>query len=264
MAIRRMNYTKRVNLRKQHVQISLEPEDDSGARGFSVQLDLPDNLPGSAALALEAYSSSPPVRMRFDLGSVDEPRLPTLDEARLTEFPREVETPLFRLKAIDSGENRGRLIADARQIRPINAADKKESRQGLLYIGHKELEGLVWDLDVEEPTGKPTLWIDTDADSARELARDPKFISLVYPEVLRGVLTHLIIDDEMNSIGDEGEWGHAWYTLARGLPGMAGEPPPNADDHVEERRAWIGQAVRAFARSARACELIAPVQEEGA
>ena len=263
MAIRRMNYTKRTNLHKHHVQISLGPENGAGVRTFSVKLDLPDTLPTSAMLALEAYNSSPPIRMRFDLGTVGSPRALTPDEAVLTDFPREVETPLFRLKAIDANENRGRLVADAKQIRPINAADKAETRQGLLYIGHQKLDGLVWDLEVDRPGAEPTLWIDTDADPARELARDPKFVALVYPEVFRGVLTHLIIDEEMNGIGDESEWGHAWFTFARGLPGMAGEREPTPEDDVDERRQWIGRAIRAFALNVRACELVAPSQEEG-
>lgn len=263
MAIRRMNYTKRTNLHKHHVQISLGPENGAGVRTFSVNLYLPDTLPASAMLALEAYNSSPPVRMRYDLGTVGSPRVLPPDEAVLTDFPREVETPMFRLKAIDVDENRGRLIADARQIRPINAADKAETRQGLLYIGHRKLDGLVWDLEVDRPGEEPTLWIDTDADPARELARDPKFVALVYPEVFRGVLTHLIIDEDMNGIGDDSEWGHAWFTFARGLPTMAGEPEPTPEHDDEERRQWIARAIRAFALNIRACELVAPPQEEG-
>lgn len=262
MAIRRMNYTKRTNLHKHHVQISLGPENGDGVRTFSVKLDLPDTLPTSAMLALEAYNSSPPVRMRYDLGTVGSPRVLTPDEAVLTDFPREVETPMFRFKAIDPEENRGRLIADARQIRPINAADKAETRQGLLYIGHKRLDGLVWDLEVDRPGEEPTLWIDIDADPARELARDPKFVGLVYPEVFRDVLTHLVIDEEMNGIGDEGEWGNAWFTFACGLPGMAGEPEPASEHDEDERRQWIARAIRAFALNIRACELVAPLQEE--
>lgn len=262
MAIRRMNYTKRNNLQNSDVQVALGPENGAGVRTFTVELDLPNTLPASAMLALEAYNSSPPVRMRFDLGTVGSPRILTPEEAVLTDFPREVETPLFRLKAIDPDENRGKLLADARQIRPINAADKKEARQGLLYIGHRKLEGLVWDLEVDRPGEEPTLWIDTEADPARELPRDPKFVALVYPEVLRGVLTHLIIDEKMCGIGDEDEWGHAWFTLASELPGMAGEHPPTPEDDEDVRRQWIGQAIRAFALKIRACERVAPAQEE--
>src|SRR5690606_301045 len=103
------------------------------------------------------------------------------------------------------------------------------SRQGLLYIGHQDLDGVVWELDVERAEYIPTLWIDTEADPARELARNPKFIALVYPEVLRGVLTHLIIDEEMNTIDDDSEWGHEWYQLAAGLPDMAGDDLPREE-----------------------------------
>lgn len=190
-----------------------------------------------------------------------EPRLPAPNEAQLTDFPREVATPLFRLKVIDPGDKRGRLLADARQIRPVNAGDKKETRQGLLYIGHQDLDGLVWDLEIDRAGFEPTLWIDSEADPTRELARDPKFIALVYPEVFRGVLTSLILDENSNTIDDETEWGHAWYQMALGLPDMAGESPPHADDDRDVLRQWIGQAARAFARNARACELIAPAEE---
>lgn len=257
-----MNYTKRINLHKQNVQITLGPENGEGVRTFKLELDLPDSLPKSALLVLEAYNSSPPIRMRFDLGSVGDPCLPTPEESQLTDFPREVETPLFRLKAIDPNENCGRLIADASRIRPINATDKKETRQGLLYIDHQKLDGPVWDLEVDRTGYEPTLWIDTDADPTHELAREPKFISLVYPGVFRGVLTHLIVDENMNAIHDDSEWGYAWYQLALSLPDMAGESPPSLDDDVDERRQWIDQATKAFARNARVCELIAPDPEE--
>lgn len=68
MAIRRMNYTKRVNLHKQHVKVTLGPDLGNGARSFTLDLDLPENLPAAALLALEAYHSSPPIRMRSTSG----------------------------------------------------------------------------------------------------------------------------------------------------------------------------------------------------
>lgn len=263
MAIRRLNFTKRVKLEHQHVQVSLGQENAEGVRAFSVELNLPDGLPEEAAVSLEAYHSSPPIRMRFDLGTVGRLSLPAPDAALLTEFPREVEAPNFRLKVIDQGAMRGRLLADAQRIRPVDSSEKKDNRQGLLYIGHQGLGGLIWELECDRAGFEPTLWIDTEADPARELARDPKFIALVYPEVLRGVLTYLIIHEDSKAIDEESEWGHAWYKLAASLPEMRGDPI-TPEDGNEERVEWISRAVRAFACGFGARAMVCPEEENPA
>jgi hypothetical protein len=264
MTIRRLNYTKRLELRGQQVQVILRPPNAEGVKSFSVALALPDGLPKDAVLSLEAYCSNPPIRQRFDLGTVFNPQLPAGDSALLRDFQASATDPLFRFKVIDVTGLRGKIVANADQIRPVRSGGEADTRQGLLHITHQELEGPIWELHINNPSFEPTLIIDSEADAARELSRDPKFIALVYPEVFRRVLTHLIISERMATIDDPGEWGYAWYDLAKTLPGMSGDALPRAEAQASEREEWIENATRAFAWRANLRELIRPQTEDAA
>tara|TARA_R110002072_G_scaffold42064_11_gene118041 strand:+ start:63710 stop:64507 length:798 start_codon:yes stop_codon:yes gene_type:complete len=262
MTVQRMNYTNRLKLKREHLQISLGQPDASGISRFELGLKLPESLPTDAGISLEAYSSSPPIQMRFNLGTVDKPRTLTEEERRLTDFGKGAPTPLFRLKIIDRDKNDGRLIADRSQIRPITPEEKKDNRQGLLYIDYMPLGGPVWELEPERAGFEPTLWLDPSADPLQELPRDPRFIALVFPEVIRRVLTHLIIDEEMNGIDGEGMWGVDWFKLASNLPGMVGNDLPREENEDEGRREWISEAASSFAGLFNVCDLINPQQQE--
>ncbi len=258
MPIRRMNYTKRINLKREHVGVRLADYNPSGAPSFEIELNLPKTLPDDARIALEAYRGSPPARMRFELGTVANPAILTPEDRQLTEFHDDLPPPLFRLKIVGVGEQQGRLLADARQIRLINEEAKK---QGILHIHHKDLEGPVWMLDFENTGYQPTLWIDDQADPDRALPHDRRFIALVFPEVLRSVLTHLLLTGEEESVEDEDDWGHAWVQLATSLPQMVGDECPPKEDQ-QERQEWIARAVKDFARSSvRARDLMAASME---
>lgn len=262
MTIRRLNYTRRIELQEKHIQVSIGARGTNGALTFSVSLNLPDGLPADAALSLEAYSASPPARQRFALGSVGCPRLPDGADALLRDLPTEATKPLFRFKVIDTSRTPGRILASANQLRPVDSEGQADHRKGLLHIAHQDLDGPIWELEIDNPGFEPTLWIDSYADPDREFSQDPKFIALVYPEVFYRVLTFLIIDDEMRTIDDEAEWGHAWFQIANGLPAMANDDLPRADAQHEERRQWIESATRSFAKQFDLRELIRPRTEE--
>lgn len=263
MAIRRLNHTKRIDLGSNNVRVSLGSVDRRGLQTFDVELALPQDLPADSRVVLEAYRASPPVRMRFDLGTVGALTVPQVSERTLTEFSGDSLPPLFRLKVVGVGEREGRLLADARQVRPLDLEKQGGAREGILHVHHKNLDGLVWELDVENSGYEPTLWIDKDSDPAGELARDPRFVALVYPEVLRGVLMHLLVEEDGASFDDESGWGQKWIAFASSLPGMNGDAVPATTSDDDERRKWIDRAVRAFATKVGVRDLINPAVDEG-
>ena len=245
MSIRRMNYTKRIDLKREHVKVSLGPKNGEGVRYFDILLNLPKELPNDAVVSVEAYRASL-ARMRFDFGTVSELKQLSQEDRLLSEFADDLPPPLFRVKISGTGEFHGRLLADARQVRPLDS-DDLDNREGILNIHYKKLDGPIWEVDFEFAGYEPTLWIDEEVDIDRQLANDPKFIALVYPELIRRVLDYLLIEDQGASFEDDSAWGHAWFKLAIGLPQMRGDTcPVNGDD--DTKRVWIDNAMRSFAK----------------
>lgn len=261
MSIRRLNYTKRRRLTLDDVQIELSPLAAGTPRRFDIRLTLPPGLPPDAKVFVEAYRTHPPARMRFNFGTVGRLDWPPADERRLSEFPDELP-PLFRVKVTDVSERPGRLLAYVARLRPQIPEVQPENRRGILHIHHKSLDGPIWQLDFSYSGYEPTLWIDSEADPARELARDPKFIALVFPEVLRQTLNRIVID-EPDLAEDEEGWAGAWIRFARSVPGTA-VPEPAADAEDEDKVVWIDEVVKAFARERKLAAVFAVAAEEDA
>lgn len=252
MPIRRLNFTKRRKLTREEVRVSIERAPNRPP-AFRLELSLPEGLPRDAGVFLEAYRSSPPARMRFDLGKAGGLRLPYGDDALLTEFHDELPPPLFRLKVTDASDHAGRILAEATGLRPSDPLTDG-TRKGLLYINYKDLNGTVWELDLENEGYQPTLWIDGRADECRTLPRSPSFAALIYPEVLRQVLIRVMITEgELRSEDDF--WGLPWIRFARSLPGVDEDPP--SSENEEDCIAWIRHAVGRFATLKNFCEVFA-------
>ena len=204
-------------------------------------MDLPTaDLPAGARVFVEAYRSSPAGRMRFDLGTVAEVAEAGPQRRALADFDDDLPPPLFRVKVTDVSDLPGRLLADASGIRAVDPDAKPAGRVGLLYVAHRDLKGPVWSLDLDYAGYEPTLWIDADADAARELPHDARFAGLVYPEVLRQILQHVRVTNP--ALAEAGEWGRPWVEFAAGLAGMQGvEFDATAED--DGTHPWVADAV---------------------
>lgn len=92
------------------------------------------------------------------------------------------------------------------------------------------------------------------AQGVKAIARTPLFVSLVYPEVLRQILTRLFVIDrrDPSDAGEERGWVESWYNLASALNP---DPMPALDrEDVEARLGWIDAAVSRFARNSGALD----------
>ncbi len=80
---------------------------------------------------------------------------------------------------------------------------------------------------------------------------DPSFYALVIPEVLRAVLTQIVVIDPQERDDDSGGWHIEWLNLANRY--TTKEPPYlrgpfDADDERQvEARAWVDEVVGTFA-----------------
>lgn len=240
MTVRRINHTGRKRIRRRDVQITLQ-QNGERASTFDATLNLADyRLPDDAHVYVEAYRQTS--WMRFPFGTIGT-ICPTRDRC-LTEFDS-AEALLFRAKVTADSDRRGVILAEADQIRPLRADAGSDDRVSLISVKPSDrLDNVIWQLDFND-SSRPILEINSSVDDWRALARDPRFVSLVLPCVLREVLTRVLIVENYDASEDPADWRSQWLEFARGLPGVGSVP---CDEDQDMRYDWIEDAVRAFAR----------------
>ncbi|MBJ7354360.1 MAG: hypothetical protein JHC98_06000 [Thermoleophilaceae bacterium] len=152
----------------------------------------------------------------------------------------------------EEGADSGLLLAVADEIRPTDASghggeDSKWESVPLLHLRPAELDGLLWRVDL---TGSwPMLEYEESVPDNRleHFVRGQLFRSLVLPEVVRQILTKLVVE-EKDLEHDEGTWQAGWIDLGGE---WAGDDPP-ADKDDEAMIGWVEDAVRGFARATKA------------
>lgn len=238
--IRRFNYTKRKKIVPSRVPVTLSLEGD-GHYAFDVQVNLRGlNLPKDAKVFLEAYHAFS--FMRFPLGEAGNITVP--ERRRLVEADRGA-IPLFRLKVVEAGGS-GKLLGLADKIVPQLSSDETTAQVDLLPVEFYDLGDEVWQLSL---TGdRPVLMLNKKIPHIREISSaDPLFISLVFPEVVRKILSRIIVeDDNTDPRYDESDWSSQWLRFVLKLPGI--DLPPSGGGPLvrEEKKDWIETVVRAF------------------
>ena len=236
---RTFNYTGRRKIERKDVSITLR--EDRGTWLFDADLRIADyRFPRNAEVWIEAHRQN--LWMQFPWGTVSAMR-PALNR-RLTEF----EVPdgvLFRVRVVQPpGQEHHKLLGEADGITFVKIGEATAQRRPLLEPVPDALDQLMWKLDME--SDPPKLLVNKDAQPTwKEMARSPYFIALVYPEVMRRLLTTALIEREWSEDEDESGWESDWIRFARNLGGLA-TPPPASDK--EGRSNWIEEAVAAFAR----------------
>ena len=234
--IRKFNYTGRKKIRRSDVSIDLLRDDD-GCRYFNISLHLADmELPANARVYVEAYHRSG--YQRFDFGTAHTMIIPP--ERRLLGISDSV-TPLFRVKVVDKTAAHGRILAALDKIRPASVDHQPADSRALLFVEYDDLGNRIWQLDLDGDW--PVLKLNQDVDEISQIAStDHRFTALVYPEVLRQILTRILIIEEHTDPDCDDDWPSLWLKMASTLPGMsAPRPSSNAD-----RQTWIENAVEAF------------------
>lgn len=233
------NYTGRRKIDRKDVSVVLR--EDRGDWVFDADLRLAEyRFPRNAEVWIEAHRQN--LWMQFPWGTVSAIHPP--QNRRLTEF----DVPdgiLFRVRVVQPpGQEHHKLLGEADGILFIKVGESNAERRPLLEPVPDALDQLLWKLDIE--SDPPRLLVNRDARPTwKEMARTPHFIALVYPEVLRQLLSYVLITDQWIDDDEETGWQSDWIRFAKLLGGLASPPPP-ADR--EGRQTWIDEAVSAFAR----------------
>ena len=241
MTIRRFNYTARHRIERGNIRLTLAALDERPAR-IRASVELPPGLPEDARIHIEAYQRT--TRMRFDFGTVKRPGFPE-GFAVLSEFddPAAVQ---FAVKVTAShGEEVGLLLADRDCIR-IDAADADEDRESLLPVAPADIGEDVWQVGFE--SAGPMLLFNRNLPDWRSFAAEHRVRCLVYPAVMRQVLTQILIMEDWVDLEDKDDWRTKWLIFAHSFDGVTDLPEaPNLAD----KQAWIDDAVTAFSIRAR-------------
>jgi len=239
MPIRRLNFTGRKRLNRSDISIRLREVDGSYWFDADLQLDAYD-LPSDALLFVEAYRQYS--RMRFSYGTVGS-RRPPADRA-LTEFTS-ADGVLFDVKVVQDTAPHGLLIAKADRIQPTPSDREAEERESLLPVRPDPgLEEEVFRVYFSDD--RPVLLVNEEVGNWREFTRQPAFMSLVSPELLRAILRRILHVEDYRDTDDSEDWRSQWLKFATALAG-AGPLPEQSADHLEDED-WIEHTVAAFCR----------------
>ena len=240
MTIRRINFTARKRVRHADIHITVN-ESDASTVNFDVDMYLDEyRLPEDALIFVEAYRQT--AWMRFDFGIVGAVRAP--DNRALTEFDSP-DAILFRVRITSGTEQKGLLLAEADGIRPSQPDERDEKRVPLLSVQSDEKLGeQIFKVNFSD---RPILLINRKVGDWRALAKEPGFVSLVYPSVLREILTHVLKEEEYDDPEDRDDWRAQWLRFALLQGGVQGVPDVRGDsaEYVDD---WIEEAVLSFCR----------------
>lgn len=234
---RRTNPTGRKRITSADVSIKLR--DDLTPPAFEVPtLSLErHNLAEDARVHIEAYRQTQ--WMRFDFGTAGQIVYPP--DLTLSEFgpPQGI---LFRVKVTAASAPHGQLLAGADRVRP--ELTEGEAAESLLPVKPDSTLGdEIFRVDF---TDQPILLVNDKLGQWKEAAAEPIFVSLVYPSVLREILTRILILDRGTDDDDTDSWRNLWLALARRHPGVGSCPEDSGD--VEGRAEWIDSVVSAFCK----------------
>ncbi len=234
--IRKFNYTGRKKIKRANIKIDLL-RSNNDHRHFNIALQLDDlSLSENAHIYVEAYHRSG--YQRYDFGTIGNRSIPS--DRTLRNFSSSA-IPLFRVKVVDKTAAHGRILAAVDKVRPESVDDVPVDSQSLLYVEFDDLGNKIWLLDLDGDW--PVLRLNQHVDGIALIAgSEAKFLSLVYPEIYRQILTRILIEDEHTDPDCDDDWQSLWLKHACSLVGSAAPPPGPKSEHV----VWIDKAVDLF------------------
>lgn len=247
---RKFNFTKRQRILKQNVRIILEGEE--GSKKISeVSCDLKDlSLNPVARVYLEAYHRAE--HKRFDLGTVQD--LKTVNGLELSPMAYS-DNLKFRILVVDETQQKhGLIIAHADGIKAVG--ENEQPAHSLLPVQFEDTAQEIWRIRYEDQGGGPILYINNRIPNIEARARrDPSFIMFVYPQVLRNVLTKILLIDRHDFSEELDTWKDEWIMFAKMSAHIDNPPYYDGEDYSSESivdmEKWIDSAVEGFSYSRR-------------
>lgn len=241
MPVRRLNYTNRKKINLSDIRISISDKSASSV-SFDADMTLSEyGLPKDALVFIEAYRQTS--WMRFGCGTAGDIQLPA--DRQLTEFDSP-EGILFRVRVTSVKDPAGLLLAEADRIRPQAQQDEDSDRVPLLPARAENIGHRIFRVDL---TDNPILVVNSGLPNWKSAIRGPVFISLVYPAVMRQILTHIFRAEggfDPDEDTDGSGWRAQWIKFATALPTGLDFPAEVDQEQIDE---WIEGAVDAFCRT---------------
>jgi len=258
--IRKFNYTNRIKIKRSDLFISIDRSDRIPRINADLRIEK-YNLPIDGVIYIEAYHRTK--FERFYFGTVGNFTIP--ENRNLNSFTiADLEDIRFRVKIVDERNAHGCILALAEGISPISEDKRNANRFSLLGVDLEDMGNRIWELDLEKPD---TPWLKINSrlpDPYKLLRNNETFFCMVYPEIVRQILTHIlvIIDDEYVLEDFNGEdcdsWELCWLLFGHKLSGKKW-PHKNKEEEV---RKWIETCVENFCRSQRIMQRMLGVLEE--
>lgn len=244
---RTINHTGRRKIARNEVRISLNEEPDKPPQ-FDIDFALNStNLPGDAAVFVEAYHRN--TLQRFSFGIVSQLHPPAervLDQLDLS------GPILFRVHIVDESAHLGRLVASVEGLKP-QGDEVAENRASMMTLKSRPLDQQTWKVNIPDD-GKPELVINNAIpDALGQLKNNPMFQALILPAALRQVLIHYLWVNEF----EECTIQEQWLNFAQLLHS---ERPHTAD--VSEIMNWVDEVVERFSQRFELCEMLKLKMEE--
>jgi hypothetical protein len=248
MAIRRINFTGRKSINKKDFKIAVFPS-RNGVPEFDASINLEHyKFPSDASVVIEAYRET--TWMRFECGTINKLQIP--NNRLLSEFETE-QGIKFRIKVISHTYPSGVLLGEADQIKP-KSPDSDEDKTPLLpVLPNEDLDQNLYKLDFEFG---PKLLINPIVGNWRSFAVEPSFIALVLPNILREILTRVIISENHLDMEDISDWRTHWLLMAVNLPGIKSL---SSDSDIDQQEEWIDEVISAFCRYNRIADKFSEV-----
>lgn len=249
MATKRIKFLHRDKILQSDIEIRMEVL--GPAKRFSARLNLAGyKFPAEARIYVDAKQLLE--RIRFDFGTVGRPNSPaSIDISRL-----KGERVTFDVFVVDLTNSR--KLGSAETVRPIKTGDAPNAPRELLPIdASRSLGGVLWKVEYSEnwesASDAPVLLLDKTATrgSAANFVSNHWVRALVFPSVMREILTKILLLDEHSYEKEALTWRDAWLRFASKFAGQ--EPPPqeSEDTPTEEIMDWIDLAVDKMATKAQ-------------
>lgn len=240
--IQRVNSLGRKRVRQSSVVIEVF---DGEPRTFDAEISLEgQGFDDLASVVIEATSAGSSVVQRFECGKVGD----LIQPKRLPLDQLTGQNVFFAVKIIDRSQHVGRLLGLAENIRPEKSGEQTVSgRKGILPVERKPLGEQLWKLDYQEHD--VFLIVNSEVEGLTESVRsDPVFYSLIYPDVVRQILSRAISRGGDIDANDD-TWPTLWLNFGRKLHPTNDDPP--LKEETEEAEEWVEFIVDAFCKMHR-------------
>lgn len=242
MAKKKMNYTGRRKILRDHVSVEVRLPSGAGPSVAFASFSLDSyGFPADSKVIVEAHrpsgmqrERSAAVRTRQGNGTVE------LDLGNFAD-PADCR---FAVRVIEPGAG-GRLLGVAKQLvaRDPNVPDGANA--SLLTVERADLGHRLWKLDLQGSS--PVLFVSGDSDvipNHREFVRDPYFLSIVLPDVLDSCLRWALGADPSSKDDHEEAWN--WCQLGEQLAQR--NMPNDVEGDLADVDEFVAAAVEAFCR----------------